>query len=312
MGAGLKTPAAELLAAWLAVLRDQRRLSANTLAAYERDVQAFLDHVTVHRGARPTLGLLMDLQTRDFRAYLAARRRGPRPLSSRSLARALSSLRGFYGFLTQHCGVTNDQLVLIEGPKTGRSAPRPLSRRAAGEVLALSAAADHKTPWLAARDCALLTLLYGAGLRLGEALALTGAALPLGEVLRVTGKGGKMRLVPVLPVISDAVQHYVRLCPYPVAPQYALFRGARGGAMGPRAAQKLMQSLRVRLGLPKGATPHALRHSFATHLLAGGGDLRAVQELLGHASLSSTQIYADVDATSLLRMYDRAHPKGSG
>ncbi len=312
MGAGLNTPASDLLAAWLAVLRDQRRLSANTLAAYARDVQAFFDHITAHRGEALTLGLLMDLQARDFRAYLAARRRGPRPLSSRSLARALSSIRGFYGYLLQHHGLVNDQLALIEGPRTGRSAPRPLSSKAAGEVLALSAKASNAAPWLAARDCALLTMLYGAGLRLGEALSLTGADLPLGEVLRITGKGGKTRLVPVLPVIAETVQHYVRLCPYAIGPQDALFRGARGGAMGPRAAQKLMQSLRTRLGLPDGATPHALRHSFATHLLAGGGDLRAVQELLGHASLSSTQIYADVDAASLLRVYDQAHPKGGG
>lgn len=312
MGAGLNTPASALLGAYLAVLRDQRRLGANTLAAYERDLQAFLTHIAVHRGESVTLGLLMDLQARDFRAYLAARRRGPAPLSSRSLARALSSIRGFYAYLRQHYGLGNDQLSLIEGPKSGRSAPRPLSERAAAQVLALSAQPKAAAPWLAARDCALLTLLYGAGLRLGEALALSGADLPLGEVLRITGKGGKTRLVPVLPAAVQAVQHYLRLCPHAIGANDKLFRGVRGGAMGPRAAQKLMQSLRTRLGLPPGATPHALRHSFATHLLAGGGDLRALQELLGHASLSSTQIYADVDAAALLRIYDRAHPKGDG
>ena len=311
MGPALKLSADRALDIYLAHLREQRRLSPHTLAAYQRDLENFFEHVRVHRGASVDLALLADLQARDFRAWLAARRSGPRPLSSRSLARALSSVRSFFAFARTRFDLHNDQLGLIEGPKLRRTVPRALSEKAAAEVLQGSADAAHGPAWIAARDSALLTLLYGAGLRLGEALGLKGADLPLGEALRIAGKGGKTRMVPVLPVAAEAVAHYVALCPWPMAPQAALFRGLRGGAMGPRAAQKLMQGLRARLGLPASATPHALRHSFATHLLAGGGDLRAVQELLGHASLSSTQIYTDVDADRLLQVFDQAHPKGS-
>ncbi|MDQ7019338.1 MAG: tyrosine recombinase XerC [Robiginitomaculum sp.] len=313
MGTDLDIPAYEALGAFINHLRAERRLSPNTLAAYERDLNAFFAHIRDHGGERVDLGGLGRLSAQDFRSYLAARRRGALPLSSRSLARALSSIRSFYRFLERRWGLKNDQLSLIEGPKLARTTPRPLSVRAAGEVLQASARTKTKgEPWIAARDAALLTLLYGAGLRIAEALSLTGADYPFGDTLRIVGKGNKTRLVPLLPATIEAVDQYVGLCPWSIEPSQPLFRGVRGGAMGPRAAQKLMQRLRAQLGLPDSATPHALRHSFATHLLAGGGDLRALQELLGHESLSSTQIYADVDAQSLLRIYDKAHPKGGG
>ncbi len=311
MGTGLKTPAHEALATFITYLRVERRLSPNTLSAYERDLDAFFVHVCDHHGEAVNLSMLAQLSAQDFRSYLAARRRGETPLASRSLARNLSSIRSFYRYAERHWGIKNNQLSLIEGPKLARTAPRPLSTQAAKDVLSESTKHTDKTaPWIAARNAALLTLLYGAGLRISEALALKGDDFPLSDVLRITGKGNKTRLVPLLPAVREAIDVYVHVCPWPVEQTKALFRGVRGGAMGARAAQKLMQKLRARLGLSDTATPHALRHSFATHLLAGGGDLRALQELLGHESLSSTQIYADVDADSLLKIYDKAHPKG--
>lgn len=311
MGTALNTPAHKALEYFMTHLRAERRLSPNTLAAYERDLDAFFAHSAQHCGSAVTLDILANLSALDFRSYLAARRRGPAPLSSRSLARALSSIRSFYRYMERRWGVKNDDLSLIEGPKLGRAAPRPLTVHAAKEVLEVSAQEGVTAPWVAARNVALLTLLYGAGLRISEALALTGADLPIGEVLRISGKGNKTRMVPVLPLARDAIDAYVHMCPWTMTRHAMLFRGVRGGAMGARAAQKLMQNLRGQLGLPDTATPHALRHSFATHLLANGGDLRALQELLGHASLSSTQIYADIDAQSLLRIYDTSHPKGT-
>ncbi len=310
MGAGLKRTANEALTGFITHLRAQRRLSPHTCAAYARDLDAFFAHLQDHRGEAVNLQVLQNLSASDFRSYLAARRRGENPLSSRSLARALSSIRAFYRFIGRQWGIKNDQLSLIEGPRLGRSAPRPLSVRAAGDLLRQCADPSGVAPWIAARNTALLTLLYGAGLRIAEALSLCGRDLPIGEALCLTGKGNKERMVPILPAAQEAIQNYLDLCPWPMAPASPLFFGVRGGAMGARAAQKLMEVMRARLGLSNSATPHALRHSFATHLLAGGGDLRAVQELLGHASLSSTQIYADVDADSLLRIYDQAHPKG--
>ncbi len=310
MGTALTIAAHEALGLFINYLRAERRLSPHTLAAYERDLEAFFVHICTHKGSATTLGLLVGLKAQDFRSYLAARRRSTPPLSSRSLARALSSIRSFYRYMERRWQLKNDELSLIEGPKLGRAAPRPLSPQAAKEVLEISAVQNANAPWIAARNCALLTLLYGAGLRISEALSLTGADLPISEVLRITGKGNKTRIVPILPVARDAISAYVHACPWPTVRHQPIFRGVRGGAMGARAAQKLMQNLRGQLGLPDTATPHALRHSFATHLLAGGGDLRALQELLGHESLSSTQIYADVDAQSLLRIFDQAHPKG--
>ena len=197
----------------------------------------------------------------------------------------------------------------MQGPKLARTLPRPVSEDAARALLALAADDDAIEPWVGARDAAVMALLYGAGLRIAEALSLTGADAPLGDALRVTGKGGKERVAPVLTPVADAVARYVSLCPHPLTPAAPLFRGVRGGPLGARAVQARMEELRARLGLPPTATPHALRHAFATHLLAHGADLRAIQELLGHADLSTTQIYADVDADTLLGIYDQAHPR---
>lgn len=294
--------------AYLSHLIGERRASPRTGEAYGRDLAAFLAFLNEHLGAVPRLSDLAELQARDFRAYLAKRRSGPDGLSPRSAARALAAIRGFFRYAARRWGVKNDELALVAGPKLSRTLPRPVSERAAFALLDL-AAGDDDEPWIGARDAAVLALLYGCGLRISEALSLTGADAPLGKALRVIGKGGKERLVPVLPAVSDAVERYRALCPHALAPAAPLFRAVRGGPLGPRAVQARMESLRARLGLPATATPHALRHAFATHLLAHGADLRSIQELLGHADLSTTQIYADVDADTLLGIYDQAHPR---
>ncbi len=302
----LTTPWQAALSGFLGHLSGERRLSPRTLDAYERDLNGFGDFLLEHLGTPPILRDLETLSPRDFRAYMASRRRDG--LSARSLARALSAIRTFYAYAKRRWGLDNSALALVESPKLGRSAPKPVSETAARDILVetgMRGAAD----WVAARDNAVLLLLYGCGLRISEALALTGAALPVGDSLRVTGKGDKTRIVPVLPAVREAIERYLSLCPYPSASDVALFRGARGGALGPRTVQALMQDLRGRLGLAETATPHALRHAFATHLLAHGGDLRAIQELLGHASLSTTQIYADVESARLMSIYDEAHPR---
>ncbi len=305
MGTALtRTSLAQALRLFDSHLRDERRLSPHTCNAYRRDLDDFAAFLAGHLETTTTLRAVADLQARDFRAWLAARRKSG--LAPRSLARALSSVRRFFSWAEQRFGLKNSQLSLIESPKIGHKTPRPVSQEAARDLIEQAGETKHKTPWIAARDAALLTLLYGAGLRISEALSLTMKDAPLPDVIRIIGKGNKTRLVPILPVAREAVSAYLRLCPYAQGPGDALFLGVRGGPMGARAAQHLMQDLRARLGLPPSATPHALRHSFATHLLAGGGDLRTIQELLGHASLSSTQIYTEVDAQSLLRIYDKA------
>lgn len=294
--------------AFLMHLRGERRASPRTGEAYGRDLAAFFSFLTEHLGAAPRLCDLAELQARDFRAYLAKRRSGPDGLSPRSAARALAAIRGFFRYAARRWGVTNDELALVVGPKLARSLPRPVSETAARALLSL-AADDDDEPWVGARDAAVLALLYGAGLRISEALSLKGADFPMGDALRVVGKGDKERLVPILPPVAEAAARYVALVPYTLSPDGPLFRAKRGGALGPRAVQARMEGLRARLGLPATATPHALRHAFATHLLAHGADLRAIQELLGHADLSTTQIYADVDADTLLGVYDQAHPR---
>jgi integrase/recombinase XerC len=220
----------------------------------------------------------------------------------------LAAIRSFYRFLERRHGLTNARLSLVRGPKLKRSLPRPVSETAARALIA-EAQTDGAQAWIGARDAALITLLYAAGLRISEALALTGADRPLPETLRVHGKGGKVRLVPLLAAAREAVERYAALCPFALTEDAPLFRAARGGALSPRMAQALMQHLRGRLGLASSATPHALRHAFATHLLANGGDLRAIQELLGHESLSTTQGYAGVEAKKILQAYRRAHPR---
>jgi integrase/recombinase XerC len=296
----------DAIAAWQSWLADERRASAHTLAAYGGDLAAFLDFTAEHRGTQPSLAELGALTAADFRAYLA--RRAADDLMRSSTARALSALRGFFRFLDRRGLVRNAALAAVKTPKLPRSVPKPLS--AADADAALESVDDTRAPWIGKRDAAILTLLYGCGLRLAEALGLARRDAPLAPgTLTVTGKGNKTRQVPVLPQVAEAVVAYLAACPYRAAPDDALFLGARGGPLNPRLVQRRMQELRRALGLPETATPHALRHSFATHLLAGGGDLRAIQELLGHASLTTTQRYTALDAERLLAVYDKAHPR---
>ncbi len=244
-----------------------------------------------------------------MRAFLAFRRQGARPLSARSISQALSAIRSFHRFLDRRLGVPNPALELVRGPRVKPSMPRPVTEdQARGLILEADADPDQE-PWEAARDVALLTLLYGCGLRISEALSLKRKDVPLGPSLRILGKGSKTRIAPVLPQVAEAVDRYAAALPFQLAPDEPLFRARRGGPYPPRRAQALMQRLRGRLGLPSSATPHALRHSFATHLLGAGADLRSIQELLGHASLSTTQRYTGVDAAGLLAVYAKAHPR---
>ena len=302
------TAASALLAAWVAYIRDERRFAPNSVEAYERDVGAFLDFLQSHLGGAPSGSDLAALSPRDLRAYLAHRREGADALADRSISRALAAIRSFYRFLERRHGLANPRLALVRGPKLKRALPRPVSEAAA---LALIADAEEAptAPWIGARDAALITLLYAAGLRISEALSLTGADNPLPEMLRVVGKGSKQRLVPMLGAAREAVAHYATTCPFALTGETPLFRAARGGPMSPRMAQALMARLRARLGLPASATPHALRHAFATHLLGNGGDLRAIQDLLGHESLSTTQTYASVETQKILQLYRAAHPR---
>jgi len=294
------------LSDWLAHERAINGAAPATIAAYGSDVRAFLSFMTVHRGETFATAAISELSVSDMRAFMAqARGRG---LSARSLARALSAVRGFGRWLAERDGIDPTALLAARSPRYRRKLPRPLGEDAAANLL--SAIGDTTTePWIAARDTAVVTLLYGCGLRISEALSLTGAQADPGEVLRIRGKGGKERLVPVLPVARRAVSAYARICPFAIGPGDALFRGARGGPLSPRLVQLAMERTRAALGLPATATPHALRHSFATHLLSAGGDLRVIQELLGHASLSTTEAYTAVDATRLMEVYARAHPR---
>jgi integrase/recombinase XerC len=301
--------APDLLAAveaWRVWLAGERRASPHTLDGYARDLAAFLSFLSAHLGQAPDLAAVNGLGVADFRAFLA--HRGGQGLARSSLARGMSTLRGFYRFLDRRGLGGNAALATVRTPRPPHAVPKALAEDEALE--AVSAVGDlQDEPWLAARDIALFTLLYGCGLRLGEALALSWRERPRGDSMVVTGKGRKQRLVPVLPVVHEAIADYLRLCPYPVAPDRPLFLGARGGALNPGVVQRQMRRLRLLLGLPDTATPHALRHSFATHLLAGGGDLRTIQELLGHASLATTQRYTEVDAASLRKVYAAAHPR---
>lgn len=293
--------------AWLASLGGERRLSGNTLEAYERDTRQFLRFLTTHVGGPASIKDVSALRPADLRAFLAFRRK--QGASARSLGRHLAGLRSFLKHLERKGLVNAAGAGAIRSPKQPKSLPKPLSGAQALRVVSQEAQMNEE-PWIAARDAAVLTLLYGCGLRISEALDLTPQAFA-GDptTLRITGKGAKTRLVPLLPVVNEAVQTYVRLCPYPLDAGAPMFRGARGGKLQPAIIQREMQRLRSALGLPDSATPHALRHSFATHLLGSGGDLRTIQELLGHASLSTTQVYTGIDAARLLDVYDRAHPR---
>ncbi len=306
---GVPATSHEALAAWLDHLAHERRSSPRTVEAYGDCVRRYLAFLEQHRGETLSLADMGDVQAAEVRAFLAYRRQGARPLSPRSISQTLSAIRSFHRHLDRRLGVPNASLALVRGPRIKPSAPRPVSEDQARGLITEAEFDCDREDWETARDAALLTLLYGCGLRISEALSLKGSDSPLGTSLRVTGKGSKTRISPVLPAVAEAIAAYVRELPFAPAPDEPLFRAKRGGPFSPRHAQALMQRLRGRLGLPDSATPHALRHSFATHLLGAGADLRSIQELLGHASLSTTQRYTAVDAAGLLSAYAKAHPR---
>lgn len=301
---------ATALVRWRRHLATERRLSAKTLDAYERDVRQFAAHLAQRDGAAPDLAALRRLRPLDLRGFMAERR--VQGIGSRSLMRNLAGLRSALRFMEREGLIDASALSAIRGPKVAKGLPKPLPAAAARRMTDpdLRAAEDRET-WVLVRDAAVLSLLYGCGLRISEALGIKAkdAPTPGRDSLVVTGKGNKTRMVPVLPRVAEAVQDYVKMCPWPLEPDGPLFRGAKGGPLSPRIVQLAVERLRGALGLPDSATPHALRHSFATHLLARGGELRAIQELLGHASLSTTQIYTEVDTSRLLAAYKAAHPR---
>lgn len=298
-----------LLADWLHSLAHERRLSPHSLRAYAACGRRFLDHLAWAHGRPADLALLGRLDAADLRGFLAARR--AKGLSPRSAARELSAVRGLLAFAELRHATPVPARRAVKGPRVRRGLPRPLAP-ADAVAIAETAGADARRPWIAARDAAALLLLYGAGLRISEALALDAGILPPGETVTVAGKGGRLRHVVLLPQVREAIAAYARLCPFALAPGTPLFRGARGGPLAPDVLRRAARAARVALGLPETATPHALRHSFASHLLAGGADLRTIQELLGHASLRSTQVYAAVDAARLLDVWQGTHPRAGG
>lgn len=301
---------AAALGRWRAYLAVEKRLSPRTLEAYDRDVAAFLRFLATRLEAPPTLADLSGLLSIDIRAYLAQRRADG--LQPRSLTRALAAARAFARFLQREGHGESAALLAMRGPRIGQSLPKPLTPALARRVTDPdSRAGEDRAPWILARDAAVLALCYGSGLRISEALGLRRKDAPIGgrDAVTVLGKGAKTRSTPVLPQVGAAIDSYIRLCPHVLTPDGPLFVGARGGPLSPRIVQLAMERLRGALGLPDTATPHALRHSFATHLLGRGGDLRSIQELLGHASLSTTQIYTKVDTAEMMRVHRAAHPR---
>lgn len=297
---------AEAIAAWHGWLAAERRVSAHTSDAYARDLAAFLTFLVGHLGGAADLNALAELKPADFRSYLA--HRAGDGIARSSIARSMSTLRNFFRFLDRTGRVHNPAVKSVKTPRLPKSVPKALDEVDALDAIR-SAGALQDEPWLGARDQALLLLLYGCGLRLGEALSLTWATQTDADTLRVVGKGRKERIVPVLPIVKGAIASYRALCPFKNTGDAPLFLGSRGNALSPRIIQRQMEKLRAQLGLTEHATPHALRHSFATHLLAKGGDLRTIQELLGHASLSTTQRYTAVDEGHLIRTYRDTHPR---
>jgi integrase/recombinase XerC len=296
--------------AWLDALARERRLSPKTVEAYGRDLRQFLAFLAVHLGENPTLADFVGLKPLDIRAFLAARRRDG--IESRSLMRQLAALRSFARHVEREGFGTASAFSAIRGPKIAKTLPRPLSARNAAALADPDLrAGEERETWVLVRDAAVLALLYGAGLRISEALGIRRRDAPVErqDTVTVLGKGGKTRTVPVIEPVREAVADYLRLCPYALAPERPLFVGTRGGPLSPRIIQFAVARLRGALGLPDTATPHALRHSFATHLLGRGGELRAIQELLGHASLSTTQIYTQVDSERLMSAFEAAHPR---
>ena len=303
----LISPAArDALQEWLDHQKSLKGSAENTVTAYAGDVTEFLAFITGHKGESQGLGALSKITISDLRAWMAnSRGAGVGP---RSLARKLSAVKVFYRWLAAREGFEPTAVLLTRSPKFTKKLPRPLAIDAARDMIE-TVEMQSLEPWVAARDAAVVTLLWGCGLRISEALALKGIDAPLPQVMRIIGKGGKERIVPVVDAARAAVDAYVKACPHMLTDDGPLFRGVRGGILSPRAIQKAMASARMQLGLPATATPHALRHSFATHLLNAGGDLRTIQELLGHASLSTTQAYTAIDTARLLDVYDNAHPK---
>ena len=297
-------PALAIAAAWEAHLRHDRRRSEHTTRAYGATARRLIGFLGRHRAGLIDPSALVSIDTAELRAFLAARR--GEGLANASAARELSAVRGFLAFAAKGEGAVVPPR--LRGPRVKRGVPRPVSPTDA-RAIADDAEEEGREPWLGARDKAVLLLLYGAGLRIGEAMALTGAVLPLGETLVVTGKRAKTRVVPLIAPVRDAIEAYLALCPYAPVRDAALFRGARGGALSPDIIRRAVRAARARLSLGERTTPHALRHSFATHLLGRGADLRSLQELLGHASLSSTQVYTGVDMAHLLDVYRHAHPR---
>jgi integrase/recombinase XerC len=298
-------PARALAARWASYLANDRRRSPHTVRAYVATAHRLIEFLGRHRGEEIGRFSLLNLHASDLRAFLADRR--GEGLGASSAAREMSAVRAFLTYAAEQQG-NAPQLPRTRAPKRPRTLPRPASPE---DAIALAKEAEVAAPndWLGARDFAILLLLYGAGLRIAEAMGLTARVLPLGQAMRVTGKRGKTRIVPLVPAVRQAIEAYVALCPYPLAGEAPLFVGAKGGPLNADLVRRAVRGARARLGLPDSLTPHALRHSFATHLLARGADLRSLQELLGHASLSSTQIYTEVDAARLLDVYRHAHPR---
>lgn len=294
---------AGIIQRWRRYLESERRVSKHTLESYGRDLGTFLNFISQYKGEQLTPAILSCLAVRDFRAFLAKRRTDD--LSPASIARTLSSIRNFYRYLARAEGIENDAIDAVQAPKVPHRIPRPLSEEAARSAMEImpDLATDD---WTGARDVAVISLLYGCGLRISEALSLNGKDIPHSDTMRIKGKGGKERVVPVLPVVRDAIASYAAICPFNITNDTPLFVGKRGGRLNARIVQSAMQSVRTALALPATATPHALRHSFATHLLSRGGDLRTIQELLGHSDLKATQIYTEVDSARIRDVYDQA------
>jgi integrase/recombinase XerC len=293
------------IAAWEDWMRHVKRASEHTLVSYRHDLDHFLRFLSNHLGERLDSAQLLTLQARDFRAWMANRHS---EFEASSTARALSTIKNFFRYLEKQGEDVSSAIFHMRGPKIKKSLPRALGEEQASDAIT-AIATQHEEPWIAKRDLALLILIYGCGLRISEALSLRYKDIPAGDVLSIIGKGNKQRQVPVLPAVHSALDDYVKACPYPFSPLSPLFIGLRGDSLNPAVFQRELRKLRRQLGLPESTTPHAFRHSFATHLLAGGGDLRSIQELLGHASLSTTQRYTHVDKARLMAAYKNAHPR---
>lgn len=309
IGPALPQTPSRLRLAFLDYLGAERRAATRTLAIYDHALISYLGFLEQHRAGAFFSADLGLVTAAEIRAWLAHLRKKDPPLSARTLSLYLSAMRSFHKFLDRRYDLNNPQIALVQGPRLGPTLPRPITEDQAKGLIEEVSQTD-KDDWQVARDQAVLTLLYGCGLRISEALSLQMKDIPLGSTWRVTGKGGKTRLVPILDIVRERINTYVRLLPYGLGPDEPVFRAPRGGPLSARHVAATVQDLRGRLGLPDTATPHALRHSFATHLLGSGADLKSIQDLLGHASLSTTQRYTDVDAARLLEAYAKAHPKG--